>query len=137
MIEFTVPGAPVGKGRPRIGRVAGHARMFTPEKTANYENLVRHCAAVAMAGRSPIVGACIAVLDVIVPVPQSWSKKKQAQALAGEVRPTTKPDIDNVLKALADAMNQVVWRDDSQLVQVVMSKAYGAAPGVRVQVREA
>ncbi|MEM5617407.1 RusA family crossover junction endodeoxyribonuclease [Pseudomonas aeruginosa] len=34
---FTVPGEPVGKGRPRIGRVAGHARMFTPAKTANYE----------------------------------------------------------------------------------------------------
>lgn len=40
MIEFVVPGSPQGKGRPRIGRVAGHARMFTPPKTVAYEGSI-------------------------------------------------------------------------------------------------
>ena len=56
-VSFTVPGSPVGKGRPRIGRVGAHSRMFTPHKTAAYEGLVAHAGQQAMAGRPLIEGA--------------------------------------------------------------------------------
>ena len=134
-LQFTVPGQPVGKGRPRIGRVGAHARMFTPEKTASYESLVKHAAHVAMAGAKPIEGACGVRMRITLSVPASWSKKKQAQALAGAVRPTTKPDADNVVKAVFDGMNGVVWRDDVQAVDLAVRKRYGATPGVVVNVQ--
>lgn len=135
-IAFTVPGAPYGKGRPRIGRVGAHARMFTPEKTAAYEGLIAHCAQAAMAGKPPFVGAAQVQLEILCQVPASWSKKKQALALDSAIFPTTKPDADNVLKAIFDGMNGVVWRDDVQAVNVSMVKRYSATPGVAVTVWE-
>lgn len=136
LIRFTVPGVPVGKGRPRIGKVGAHARMFTPEKTANYEGLVAHAGQQAMAGRGLMQGAVSVVLDIRVPVPASWSKKKQAAALAGRVYPTTKPDKDNVIKAIYDGLNGVVWRDDVQVVNGVQNKRYAEVPGVTVEIEE-
>lgn len=134
VICFTVPGQPQGKGRPRIGKVGQHARMFTPSKTVAYEGLVSHAAQQAMAGRVLLDGPCVVSMDIVCQVPASWSMKKQAQAIRGEIRPTTKPDIDNVEKAVFDGCNGVVWRDDVQVVQVTKAKRYGAMPGVSVSI---
>ncbi len=134
MIAFTVPGAPQGKGRARVGKIAGRAHMFTPEKTVAYEVLVAHAAQHAMAGQAlldePV--ACNVFLDC--PVPASWSGKKQRMALVGEVLPTAKPDADNVVKAIFDGLNGVLWRDDVQVVDLRVRKRYSAAPAVRVEV---
>ena len=135
-ISFHVPGQPVGKGRPRIGRVAGQARMFTPAKTASYEGTVAMAAQQAMNGAPLILGPARAVLRLALTVPASWSRVKRSQALAGAVRPTTKPDADNVVKAIFDAINGVVWRDDSQVVELVLTKVYASTPGVSVQIEE-
>lgn len=133
-VEFHVPGPAVGKGRPRIGKVDSHARMFTPAKTVNYETLVAMSAQQAMAGAPLIDGPALVDLFIDCQVPASWSKKKQAAALAGTVLPTTKPDIDNVVKAIFDAINGVVWKDDVQCCSVAVAKRYSATPGVRVKV---
>lgn len=133
-VAFTVPGEPQGKGRPRVGRVSGHARLFTPAKTVAYEGLVAHAAQQAMRGAPPIDGACFIDLTVCCAVPASWSNRKRASALAGEVRPTKKPDADNVLKAVCDGINGVVWADDVQAVEVRLRKVYAATPGVFVNV---
>lgn len=134
MIAFTIPGQPQGKGRPRVGKVGGHARMFTPEKTASYEGLIAHSARIAMAGR-PLLGGAVAVnLHIDCAVPASWSKKKQRAALAGEIFPTTKPDKDNVIKAVYDGCNGVLWRDDVQVVDGWQRKRYAATPCLRVEV---
>lgn len=129
-VEFVVPGVPVGKGRPRVGG----GRLYTPGKTVAYEGLVAHAASQAMAGRALIEGACAVLLQITVPVPASWSKRKQAEALAGRIYPTTKPDKDNVIKAIYDGCNGVVWRDDVQVVDGTQRKRYGAVPGVFVRV---
>ena len=137
MIEFTVPGQPQGKGRARIGKIGQHARMFTPAKTVAYEGLIAHAAQAAMAGR-PLLDTPVELrLFIDVQVPASWSQKKQRQALAAEILPTTKPDADNVLKALNDGLNGVVWRDDVQVTDTIMRKRYSATPGLRVQIRPA
>ena len=136
IVKFTVPGVPIGKGRPRIGRVGGNARMFTPAKTANYEGLIAHCAHVAMDGRPLILGAAFVGLLIVCQIPASWSKKKQQQAADGEIQPTVKPDTDNVVKAIFDGMNGVVWKDDVQNVSLMVNKKYGAVPGVHVAVKE-
>lgn len=135
MITFTIPGQPQGKGRAKIVRIGGFSRMATPQKTVAYEGLVAHEAETAMAGRSLIEGPCHVTLVVGCQVPASWSQKKQRLALDGTLYPTTKPDADNVLKAVFDGMNGVVWKDDVQCVYVAVIKRYSATPGVRVSVQ--
>ena len=137
-IEFFVPGAPVGKGRPRAARRGAGVVMFTPEKTADYEALVSATASNAMrAEAGPLfTGPLEAVLEMRFPVPASWSKAKRARALAGVEWHTSKPDTDNVAKAILDACNGVVFRDDSQIVMLTATKEFSETPGVRVVIRE-
>lgn len=134
VIRFTVPGQPQGKGRPRIGKMGAHARMFTPAKTVAYEGLIAHAAQVAMAGRPLVEGPVSVTLFIGVQVPASWSQKKQRQALAGEILPTTKPDKDNVIKAVYDGCNGVIWRDDVQVVEGSQRKRYSTMPRVDVEI---
>ncbi|WP_279526887.1 RusA family crossover junction endodeoxyribonuclease [Paludibacterium purpuratum] len=131
-----MPGAPIGKARPRVSTVAGHARMYTPAKTASYEGMVALAAQRAMAGRAPITGPADVRLTMLLPIPTSWSKKKQAAALAGQVYPTKKPDADNVVKAIFDGINGVVWVDDVQACDIAVRKRYAETPGVQVVVTE-
>ena len=141
-IEFFVPGTPVGKGRPRAARRGTGVVMFTPEKTADYEALVAATAAAALAGAMRIGtsqlldGPLAAMLEMQFPVPSSWSKAKRARALAGVEWHTSKPDADNVAKAILDACNGVVFRDDSQIVMLTATKEFSETPGVRVVIRE-
>lgn len=137
VISFTVPGTPVGKGRPKVSSRGGKfAQLYTPEKTANYEGLVAHTGQAAMNSRPLIAGAVSVKMDIRLPVPASWSKRKQLMALDGQVFAKKKPDIDNVEKAIFDGLNGVVWNDDVQVVEVVKRKRYGSAPGVLVVIRE-
>lgn len=133
-VSFVVPGEAVGKGRPRVSTIGGHARMFTPKKTANYESLIAMAAQAAMQGRDLIVGPVLVEMKIFVSVAASWSKKKTAEALQGLVMPTKKPDADNVLKAICDGINGIVFKDDVQVVNVSMSKRFGETPGVLVRV---
>ena len=133
-IVFTVPGEPVGKGRPRVSTIGGHARMFTPKKTADYETLIADVAVLAMEARELIGGPVMVEMQIHVGVAASWSKKKTAAALAGELFPTKKPDIDNVLKAICDGINGIVFKDDVQVVDVHTSKRYSATPCVNVRI---
>ncbi|MNN32943.1 Endodeoxyribonuclease RusA [compost metagenome] len=111
-------------------------RTYTPEKTASYENLVKLAAQDAMSGRPPFEGPVELTLDIRLQIPASWSKKRQQLAEAGQVAATKKPDADNVLKAVKDGMNGIVWIDDAQAVEYRISKRYGATPGVRVIVEQ-
>ncbi len=133
-VSFVVPGEAVGKGRPRVSTIGGHARMFTPQKTANYETLIAMAAQQAMAGRELIGGPVLIEMKIMVSVAASWSKKKTAEALAGDVMPTKKPDADNVLKAICDGINGIVFKDDVQVVNVSLSKRFSETPGVSVRV---
>ena len=135
MITFTVPGVPQGKGRPRVGTISGRARVFTPAKTVAYEGLIAHAAQQAMAGRPLLDGPVACAVHIDCAVPASWSRKKQRQALAAEILPTTKPDADNVVKAIFDGLNNVLWRDDVLVVDLAVRKRYSATPCVRVEVR--
>ena len=136
MITFIVPGTPVGKGRPKFARRGNFVTAYTPEATASYENLVRVKAMEAMQGNPLMEGPVECVIEIVVLPPASWSKKKQTAALEQQVFPTTKPDIDNVVKGIFDAMNDVVWKDDKQVVKLTVSKRYGITPLVNVITHE-
>lgn len=133
-IEFTIPGAPVAKGRPRFARRGAFVTTYSPDKTVSYENLVKVMASQAMAGRSPLRGAVSAVIILSILPPASWSQKKKNQALGCLIYPTSKPDVDNVIKGIFDAMNGIIFVDDKQVVSLNVEKCYGKIPCATVLV---
>jgi Holliday junction resolvase RusA-like endonuclease len=133
-VSFSVPGPPVGKGRPRFARRGNHIATYTPEKTASYENLVKVKAQEAMSGEPPFETSAVLYASLFVVPPASWSKKKREKALMWDIDPTSKPDIDNVLKCLCDSMNGIVFRDDKQVCEVHICKRYDNAARADVKV---
>lgn len=134
-IYFVVYGEPKGKGRPRASSRGGFVRMYTPAATQSYENEIAGLAAKAM-GELSVLSTPISLRVVAHhAIPASWSKKKQLSALNGEVIPG-KPDLDNVAKAVLDAMNGVVYVDDKQVIRLIAEKRYSMEPKVEVYVHE-
>lgn len=136
-IAFHVPGTPVAKGRPRAVRQGGKTRHYTPSKTRQYEDTVAQLAVIAMKGQKRFTGPVRLDMVAYMPVPASWPKYKREQALTGALQPTGKPDLDNLVKAAKDAMNEIVWDDDAQVVDMELSKRYSPEPGLAIIVREA
>lgn len=126
-VEFVVPACPVAKARARAGY---GGRFYTPKKTSEYESIVAFYAKTAMNGRPPIDSACVLSLVFHMPIAKSWSKKKREQAIFGELQHTSKPDLDNLIKAVKDGLNGIVWLDDSQVIKVIAEKKYSTEPKV-------
>jgi Holliday junction resolvase RusA-like endonuclease len=124
-ITVIVSGEPVAKGRARMTR-RGFA--YTPAATRKYEAHARLAAQIAMDGRPPIDVPVRVELLVELPIPGSWSRRKAEGAITGDVRPTSRPDIDNYTKAILDAINTIVIVDDSQVVDLRAVKKFSVAP---------
>lgn len=135
-IVIEIAGKPVAKGRGRIGSVNGQPRIFTPASTRANENHIKLAAAVVMAGKAPLECAVEVFVHVYLDYPKTMSKRRRTEAIAGRVRPTTKPDIDNYVKSALDGINTIVVRDDNQVVSVYAHKIYHSRPHVRIEVRE-
>ena len=144
MITFTVDGEPRGKGRARsfMRKSNGIAQLgampkighFTPKDTSAYEQLIRDLAGLAMRGHRMFEGNVFMQLDAFFSIPKSWSKTDRCLAEDGHLRPTGKPDWDNIGKVFSDAMNGLVYKDDAQIVHCQVAKLYGPVPMVRVTV---
>jgi len=131
MIEFTVYGEPIAQARPKATTINGHVRMYDPKKSRDFKDYVKLVAS-ENAPRSLLEGPLSMRVQIFRPTPKSFSKRKTAQAEAGEIRPITKPDVDNYIKAIKDALKNVIWKDDSQVVQLIASKWYSERPRVEV-----
>ena len=133
-VKFIVLGNPVGKGRPRFTKT-GHT--FTPKDTVNYETLV-HMEYLNQCGNARFPDD--AMLDMRIKayysIPQSKSKKKKELMRAGVIRPTKKPDMDNCIKIIADALNKIAYHDDTQIVDCQVRKFYSDDPRVEVRILE-
>lgn len=136
MIEFVIPGKPVGKQRPKFRRLGAFVQTYTPEKTVSWESLVAMCAMAARGDLMPTDKPCSVRLEVEVIPPLSWSNRKRDAAMVGLHWPAKKPDLDNIIKAVGDALNGVVWVDDAQMVRVEAWKRYGSMDQTRVMVKE-
>lgn len=143
MVTFTVYGEPQGKGRPRFGATyspaAGRAfvNVRTPGKTVAYENLIKLEYGIQT---NDYRFGDDAMLDMRIlafySIPKSMKGKKRASMLDGSIRPTKKPDIDNVVKVVADSLNQIAYRDDKQIVDCQCRKFYSDKPRVEVTILE-
>ena len=135
IIEFEVMGEPVGKGRPRFSTQGGFARAITPMKTANYETLVKFSYAQKHSGFCFEAGKpLIACIEAFFSIPKSASKKARASMIKGDIRPTKKPDADNIIKCILDALNGLAYHDDSQVVGVICQKFYAEVPRTVIKV---
>ena len=130
-MKIVLLGEPRGKGRPRFAPQTG--RAYTDADTRNYESKLAWAAQVKMGGAPPLLGALRVTVSAFVSIPKSFSAKKQAAAIEGDIRPTTKPDADNIAKML-DALNKIVWNDDSQIVRLVIEKFYSEQPRLEIQI---
>jgi len=107
---------------------------YDPKKSRDYKDYVR-LAASEHAPAKLLDEALALEIKVFRPIPKSFSKKKAADAESGLIRPTTKPDADNYLKGIKDALKNVIWTDDSQIVDVHVSKWYGQRPRVEITIK--
>jgi len=147
VIRFVVPGTPRSKLRARHRALIRGGQIvlskkgnpvilsYTPKQTGEEEFAFRMIAAAAMEGRRPFEGEIELKLCAYRRIPESWSKKKQADARADRIRPTPKPDIDNTMK-LIDGMKGVVWIDDAQITDAHIFKRYSDTPRIVVEVRQ-
>ena len=124
-IEFEIPGKPFGKQRPRFNSFS--KRTYTPAETINYENLIKTVFVDKYPSHVPTDAYVQMDVLAIYPVPESWSKKKKRMALEGSVHPG-KPDIDNLYKVVADALNHIAYHDDAQVYSGSIAKRYGETP---------
>ena len=141
-VKFIVYGEPQGKGRPRfVARYnpasgASYGQAHTPEKTIVYENLVRTEYALQTKNyRFPDDTMLDMRIIAYYSIPKSVSKKKKTMMLEGKIRPTKKPDMDNVMKVIADSLNQVAYKDDTQIVDAQCRKFYSDTPRVEIIIK--
>ena len=134
-LRFVVPGEPVGKGRPRFVRATG--KTYTPEKTANFETLVRWEYHRQCGGDRMRDGAQIGIrIEALFAIPKSKPKKVQRAMENGTIMHTSRPDADNCLKAIADALNHIAYQDDSAIAYAEVVKRYSRTPETRVTIYE-
>lgn len=131
VLTICIPGNPVGKGRPRMTR-RGHA--YTPKLTADHERNICAVFASKYPGHEPLDGPLEMVVLAYFQIPKSASRKAQEDMATGVIRPTKKPDADNLLKLCADALTGRAYRDDSQLVVAAVEKWYSRTPHVEIKV---
>jgi Holliday junction resolvase RusA-like endonuclease len=135
---FELRGHVRGKGDPKMRLV--HTRTgkhfpiaYKDSDTRRYEQNIAQAAALAMGNRAPRDIPIIVEVLAFYAVPASFPKSKREAALRGDIRPTVKPDANNISKCL-DGCNGIVWCDDKQIVDERVRKYYGDMPGLHVSV---
>ena len=139
MIKFVYNGEAVGKGRPRVSRRGNYVHTYTPEKTCDFEEAIRFEFMASNCEQMPVYDkeqSLKAIVMIGVSIPKSYSKKKHKACVDGEVVPAKRPDIDNVLKSIFDALNGYAFVDDSQIVSIHAEKIYSEKPFVEVVIDE-
>lgn len=132
MISIFVPGTPVAQSRPRFARRGSFVTTYDAAPAKDYKSWVKSCAVEAMqkCGLTIIKRDVPLSLRVVIGMARPKSRPKKY------TQPTTKPDCDNVLKGLQDAMESIVYEADQQIVAVSVRKQYADAPGVIITIHE-
>jgi Holliday junction resolvase RusA-like endonuclease len=146
-IKFIVEGEPIGKARPRFRRMyvkdkAGQPKevisTYTPQKTVKYEDRVREAylsEAAYQPMRWPDKQPLEMIINAYMSVPKSASRKAIYRMISA-LFPTKKPDVDNIFKGIADSLNGVAYRDDSQIVSATINKIWSTDPRAEVIIRD-
>ena len=134
--NFIVYTNPVGKGRPKFRRVGNFVSTYTPKKTVTQEQEIAKVAKAAMGNEEPLETPLTVCIYFRMPIPKSYSKKLTKDCLDGFERHLKKPDLDNMAKLVLDSLNGIVYKDDSQIVNLHLRKVYAETPAIEVLVAE-
>lgn len=130
---FEIVGAPVGKRRPRFTTVHGYAQATKDKQDVIYENLVRLTFQANKPSDYDLYDKPVQMrIEAYFPIPTAFSKKKAVEASEGKICPQKKPDADNIAKIICDALNEVAYKDDTQIIELTIVKKYAKEPKVRV-----
>jgi Holliday junction resolvase RusA-like endonuclease len=133
-IVIEVPGKPVPASRGRAFVQGGRIIVTTPPGYRRWKNDAGVLARQAMAGREPLTCPVELSVQAYVPIAPGWPAWRKDAARHNDIEPCGSPDLDNIIKAAMDALNQVVWVDDSQVVELEAGKQYSQEPGVFITV---
>jgi Holliday junction resolvase RusA-like endonuclease len=133
IISFTVPISPTGQKRARSRAVTSNGKTFAMtykdgrqrrEEDKLVSLLLEHRPEVLISGQI-FLG-----VKAYLSIPASKPKRFKADALVGTIRPTTKPDLDNLIKQIKDVCTGIFWGDDRQVVGYLpgTGKYYGDRP---------
>ncbi len=131
-VEFVIPGEPKAKARPRVTK---NGFAYTPKQTVEYENWVKQCYLIEH-GQAMLEGKIKATIKAFFTIPKSTSKKRKKLMIEGEIRPTKKPDTDNIAKSILDSLNGIAFKDDSSVVILEVYKYFDDNPRVEVTLEE-
>lgn len=134
MLKIIIDGEPQGKARPRMNTHT--KRTYTPAKTRAYEEHIKMCYILQGQGKNYGESALRVALYMYYKIPKSDSKATKQNKLNNKIRPTKKPDCDNVAKVILDALNGVAYKDDSQVVELECNKYYSEDPRVEILINE-
>lgn len=132
--EFEMIGDIVGKARPRMNTRTG--RAYTPTNTKLYEYSLRQWFLMNYPNFKPIESRVKVTIITYFGIPKSTSKKKEAEMLQGNISPTKKPDADNIIKIVLDAMNKFAFKDDTQVTKLEIEKKYDVTPRIYIKIEE-
>ena len=121
---ITLRGAPM----PYRHRSAPTGHRYLPKRQRDQLAMLRTAAQEAMNGRTPFDCPIGITLRIELPIPRSWSKKKQYAATIGNLLPGSRPDLSNMLKLAEDACIGVVFRDDALIYEHTTRKRYSLTP---------
>lgn len=133
VLKIEIPGDVQAQQRPKFSRYGNNVSVRDPKESKDYKSFVRLVAS-QVAPDTLITEEIRLRIDVYRKIPKSFSKKKHQQAVDGELRPTTKPDIDNLAKGIKDGLSKVIWHDDSQVTELVARKLYSDNPRAEVTI---
>ena len=131
--SIIIPGKPMGKQRPRILKTG---IAYTPKQTVNYETFVKMLYLEKYAGVKPFEGPVAVEIVALYQIPRSANKRRKEAMRRGAIKPTVRPDVDNILKIVTDALNGVAYLDDKQIIECSVNKCYAEAPAVLVTISE-
>lgn len=127
---------PIPKGRPRFSIYRGHVHTYTPKKTADYERLIADAYKEQAQYKFERDQALNVKISFGMPIPKSTTRTIRAQMIDGLMKHTKKPDVDNLIKSVLDALNGIAWEDDAQIVKVSATKEYSIEPYVCICINE-
>jgi len=132
LIHLSVPGEPQGKQRHKWSPRG----TYSPKKTVNYETYIKELFAVKYPDFVPVEGALELELIALLTIPTSTSKKRKAMMESNEIRPTKRPDVDNLVKIVMDALETLAYKNDSQIVDEATHKYFSIKPGLEIRIHE-
>jgi len=140
-VEFTVPGQVCAKERSRSRIIKTKDGRFipvsySPAKTVGYETLIREFFCIKYGNLTPTQLPVSLEITTYYPIPKSTSTKKRQLMVQGHIRPTVKPDFDNIEKIFADALTGIAFANDSQVVDSRFAKYYSETVRTEIKITD-